>query len=91
MQDVALQTAFPFAPAKKNEPFISGREAVGRGWAFILMGLVIGGFWGLFVYATWTANWSLLKPLITVLSVAFSAGLVFGLILTTIQKLSRSR
>ena len=44
MYDVALQTAFPFMPNKKDEPFISGAETVGRGWAFILMGLLLGGF-----------------------------------------------
>jgi hypothetical protein len=90
MHDLSLQTAFPFSPTEKNEQFISGREAVGRGWVFVLMGLLLGGFWGLFVYATWSANWAMLKPLITVLSIAFSAGLVIGLILTTIQKLSKS-
>ena len=90
MLDVAMQTALPFVPTQKNEPFISGREAAGRGWAFVLMGFLLGGFWGLFVYATWTTNWSLLKPLITILSVAFSAGLIFGLILTTVRKLSKS-
>lgn len=85
------RSAPPTPQLRKNLPFVTGREAVGRGWAFVIGGLLLGAFWGLFAYAAWTLNWAILTPMITFLGVLMGVAIVFGMILTTVQKISKMR
>jgi hypothetical protein len=90
-QAAMVRASSPIKVPGKQSKFVTGRKAVGQGWGLVVLGVVVGAFWGLIAYATWTVNWAMLKPLISILAIVFCVGLVFSLIYTTIQKISKSR
>jgi hypothetical protein len=75
----------------KAQKFVIGRKAVWIGLTLILGGLAYAGFWGMVAYATWTANYELLRPLISflgiVLGLGIAASILIKMISTTLQKL----
>jgi hypothetical protein len=88
----AVLRAFPTSilPSKAQR-FVTGSRAVWIGLGLILGGLAYAGFWGMVAYATWTANYELLRPLIgflgTVMGFGIAASILVKMISTTIQKL----
>jgi hypothetical protein len=89
-RNATWRVASPIAPTAKTLKFTTGREAIGSGWLVIAGALLLGAFWGAFIYASWTVNWAMLKPLITILAIVFAVGFVISLISTTLQKVSKS-
>jgi len=87
----AWRASSPAALLGKNSAFVTGGEAIGRGWIFIIGGILLGAFWGLFAYASWTANWTLLAPLINILGVAMGIGIAASILYAMYQKLFKSR
>jgi hypothetical protein len=84
--------AFPTSlMSGKAQKLVTGRGAIWAGCGFIVGGLVGVAFWGLFAYSAWTLNWALLIPMITVLGVAMGVMIIIGMLLTTIQKLTKTR
>jgi hypothetical protein len=92
---VVLRAFPPVVIPGKTQKFSAGSGAVWAGLGIILIGLAWAGFWGLFAYATWTRNWEMLRPMIGFLGVALGVGMgiaiIVTMILTTVQKLFKSR
>jgi len=91
LHTVALRASFPVALPGKNQQFVTGSEAVGRGWTFILIGLLAGAFWGFIAYATWTLNWTMLEPLIGILGVVMGVGIAISILYSMFQKVFKTR
>ena len=95
LHTVALQASSPIKVPGKQSKFVTGRAAVGRGWGLVVLGVVVGAFWGLFAYSVWTLNMALLEPLIrilgTVMGVGIAISILFMMVYTVIQKISKSR
>jgi len=84
-------TSFPGRPRM----FVTGSGAVWRGWAFILLALVVAAFWGTFIYAVATLNMALIAALTTIVGVIMGVGMavsiVFSMAVRIIHDISRSR
>jgi len=81
----------PIVLPGKLQKFVTGRDAMWSGWGFILGGLALAAFWGLFAYSVWTLNLAILEPLIGILGVGMGVMIVIGMLLTTYQKIFKSR
>ncbi|OGN89429.1 MAG: hypothetical protein A2Y88_04665 [Chloroflexi bacterium RBG_13_48_10] len=86
------------APARlfgRNQHFVTGKAARTHALILILVALIVGAFFAIFAWASWTINWALLTPMInisgTALGVVIAVGIVGGMLLKTYQKLSKSR
>ena len=83
----AILHAFPTSilPKKPNK-FITGNKAIVIGVGLIIGGLAYGAFWGMMAYGTMTANFDILRPLIS------SLGLVlgFGIAISIVVKMASS-
>jgi hypothetical protein len=94
-QTSAVGLSIPGVTNVKSQQLVTGREALGRGWAFTIGGLVGAAFWGLFAYAAYTLNWEILRPMITVLGVAMgvaiAASILLGIVKGVFQSTSRLR
>jgi hypothetical protein len=79
----------------KQSKFVTGREAVIKGWGVVVMGLVVGAFWAVFGYAAWTMNMAILTPMITILATALGIGIavsiVYSIFTSIFRSISRSR
>jgi hypothetical protein len=86
-----LLQAFPpsLLPGKKQK-FITGRGAVWAGLRIMVLGLAGGAFWGLFAYAVGTFNLALIAPLANIIGILMAIAIVFQLIRTTFDKISKS-
>jgi hypothetical protein len=88
----AILRGFPtdILPSKAQK-FVTGNKAVWIGLGLILGGLAYAAFWGMLAYATWTANYELLRPLIgflgTVLGLGIAVSILAKMISTTLQRL----
>ncbi len=94
LHTVVLRALPPFILPGKNEVFVAGSKAVGRGWAFLLSGLAGMAFWGVIAYAVWTFNLSLLQPLISILGVVLGYGIAISILVSIVwavyQKIVKS-
>jgi hypothetical protein len=94
--DAIILRAFP-AVSYPGRPqmFVTGSGAVWRGWAFILLALVVAVFWGTFIYAVATLNMDLIALFSTVLGVILGVGLAASIVVSMayrlIHDISRSR
>lgn len=91
MHTSALRASSLFALLGKNRQFVTGSEAVWRGWAFMFLGLLAGAFWGFIAYATWTLNWAMLEPLIGILGVVMGVGIAISILYSMFQKIFKTR
>ena len=80
----------PFRAPVKQSKFVTGREAVKQGWGIVVLALVAAAFWGVFAYAAWTVNMTILTPMITVLAVLLGVGIVASIIFSIIRSIYRS-
>jgi len=91
----AVGLSIPGVTNIKSNQLVTGREALGRGWAFILGGLIGAAFWGMFAYASFTLNWDVLRPMITILGVAMgvaiAGSILLGIVKGIVQSASRLR
>jgi hypothetical protein len=87
LEAVILRAFPPLLWLGKPPKFVTGSDALWRGWAYILGGLLAVALWVFLAYATWTQNWSMLSPLIGILGVAMSIAIVYSMF----QKLTKSR
>jgi hypothetical protein len=77
----AILHAFPTSILPRNTiEFISGSKATVIGLGFIIGGLVYAAFWGLMAYGTLTANFELLRPLISSLGIILGFGIAISLL-----------
>lgn len=86
-----LIRAFPpvILPGKAQK-FVSGSAAVWTGIVSILGGLILAGIWIGLAYSTATFNMTMLVPLINVLGVVMSIGIVLSIVYFIYQKASQS-
>ncbi len=79
----------------KYQQFVTGKDADTQALILILVALIVGAFFAIFAWASWTVNWAILTPMINIsgvaLGIAIAVGIVGGMILKTYQKLSKSR
>jgi TRAP-type C4-dicarboxylate transport system permease small subunit len=79
----------------KYQQFVTGKAADTQALLLILVALIMGAFFAIFAWASWTVNWAILTPMINIsgvaLGVVIAVGIVGGMILKTYQKLSKSR
>ena len=79
----------------KNQQFVTGKAADTQALILILVALIVGVFFAIFAWASWTVNWTILTPMIYIsgvaLGIVIAVGIVGGMILKTYQKLSKSR
>jgi hypothetical protein len=61
------------------------------GLGFAVTMLLVAAFWGTFAWGTWTANWSIVIPMITILAVVAGVGAVFALVSDLYKRFFRSR
>ncbi len=89
------QGGSPMRQFGKYQQFVTGKKADIQSLVLILLALIVGGFFGVFSWASWTVNWAILTPMINILGVTLgiviAAGIVGGMILKTYQKLSKPR
>jgi hypothetical protein len=91
----AILRAFPAGslPGSKQK-FVTGSGAMWAGLAFIVGGLAYAAFWMLFAYATWTANFEILRPLIGFLGIVMGIGMavamIVGMVNTTVRNIRKS-
>jgi hypothetical protein len=85
-----LLRAFPpsLLPGKKQK-FVTGRGAMWGGLRTMAFGLVGCAFWGLFAYAVGTYNLALIAPLATGLGILMGVAIIFQLVRTTLEKISK--
>jgi TRAP-type C4-dicarboxylate transport system permease small subunit len=78
----------------KYQQFVTGKAADTQAVILILVALIVGAFFAIFAWASWTVNWAVLTPMInisgTALGIVIAVGIVGGMILKTYQKLSKS-
>lgn len=89
IHSLILRAYPPIAFPDMGKKFVIGQGALWAGWGYIVGGLALAAFWGFFAYVTWSQNWALLTPLISFLGVAMGVMIVVGMLLTTIQKLTK--
>ena len=79
----------------KYQQFATGKAADTQAYILILVALIVGAFFAIFAWASWTVNWAILTPMINIsgvaLGIVIAVGIVGGMILKTYQKLSKSR
>jgi TRAP-type C4-dicarboxylate transport system permease small subunit len=89
------QAGSPARQFGKYQQFVTGKAADAQALILILVALIVGAFFAIFAWASWTVNWAILTPMINIsgvaLGVIIAVGIVGGMILKTYQKLSKSR
>jgi hypothetical protein len=80
--DAIVLRAFPpiLWPGKPSR-FTTGSGATWRGWAFMAGGLAAVALWGLFAYAIWTQNWTMLRPLINILGIGMTIAVLYSILM----------
>jgi hypothetical protein len=78
----------------KYQQFVTGKAADTQAIILILTAVIVGAFFAIFAWASWTVNWAILTPMINIsgaaLGIAIAVGIVGGMILKTYQKLHKS-
>ena len=88
----AILHAFPtgILPSKAHK-LITGSKAILIGLGLIIGGLAYATFWGMMAYGTVTANYELLRPLISLLGIVMGFGITISILVkmvsTTLRKL----
>jgi hypothetical protein len=89
------QAGSPMRQFGKYQQFVTGKAADTHAWVLILVALIVGAFFTIFAWASWTVNWAILTPMINIsgvaLGITIAIGIVGGMIVKTYQKLSKSR
>jgi hypothetical protein len=80
----------PIRVPGKQSRFVTGREAVMKGWGVVVMGLIAGAFWAVFGYASWTINMAILTPMITILAYVLGIGIAFSIVYSIFTSIFRS-
>jgi hypothetical protein len=80
----------PIRVPGKQSKFVTGREAVIKGWGVVVMGVVAGAFWVVFAYASWTINTAILAPMITILATMLGIGIAFSIVFSIFRSVFRS-
>jgi hypothetical protein len=94
--DAIFVRAFP-AVLYPGRPrmFVTGSGAVWRGWAFILLALIVAAFWGTFIYAVAVLNMALIAAIVTIIGVIMGVGMAVSIVVSMavrmIHDISRSR
>jgi hypothetical protein len=80
---------------EKYQQFVTGKAADTQALILILIALMVGVFFTIFAWASWTVNWAILTPMINISGVALgiiiAVGIVGAMLLKTYQKFSKSR
>lgn len=80
----------PIRVPGKQSRFVTGREAVIKGWGVVVMGLIAGAFWAVFGYASWTINMAILTPMITILAYVLGIGIAASIVISIFQAIFKS-
>jgi TRAP-type C4-dicarboxylate transport system permease small subunit len=76
------------------QQFVTGKAADIQALILLLVALLVGAFFAIFAWASWTVNWAILTPMINIsgaaLGIVIAVGIVGGMIVKTYQKLSKS-
>jgi hypothetical protein len=80
----------PMRVPGKQSKFVTGREAVIKGWGVVVMGVLAGAFWAVFGYASWTINMAILTPMITILAYVLGIGIAFSIVYSIFSSIFRS-
>ena len=75
----------------KAQKFVSGSAAVWAGVASLVGGLVVAGLWIAFAYSTATFNLAMMIPLMNILGIAVSIGIVLSIAVAIYQKVVQPR
>jgi len=75
----------------RSQKFVSGVTAIWTGIASIVGGSVMAGLWIAFAYSTATFNLAMIVPLINVLGIVVSIGIVLSIVFAVYQKITQSR
>lgn len=90
IHSIILRAFPPIVLPGKMQKFVTGSGAMWSGWGFILGGLAVAAFWGLFAYSVWTLNLAMLKPLITILAVVLGVGIAVSIVFSIVYSIFRS-
>jgi len=71
----------PMRLPAQPQGFVTGSQARGTAWAMLLVGLIAGAFFGVFAWASWTTNWTLLAPMIKVLGIILGVGIAASILI----------
>lgn len=87
-----LIRAFPpvILPGKAQK-FVSGSWAAWIGAASIVGGLILAVLWVMFAYSTATFNLAMIAPLMNILGIVVSIGIVLSIAVAIYQKAAQSR
>ena len=80
----------PIRVPGKQSKFVTGREAVIKGWGVVVMGLIAGAFWAVFGYASWTINMAILTPMITILATVLGVGIAISIVYSIFTSIFRA-
>ena len=80
----------PIRVPGKQSKFVTGREAVIKGWGVVLMGVFVGAFWAVFAFASWTVNMAILTPMITILATVLGVGIAISIVYSIFTSIIRS-
>jgi hypothetical protein len=80
----------PIRVPGRQTNFVTGREAVLKGWGLVVMGVVAGAFWTVFAYAAWTVNMVVLAPMITILATVLGIGIAASIVISIFQAIFKS-
>lgn len=86
-----IRAFFPMVVPNSSFPLVFGSSAVAMGLGFVVLVLVVGGFWGAFAWGTWATDWSILNPLMAILGVALGAGILVAVLSDLYRRFLRSR
>lgn len=75
----------------KVQKFLSGSGAVWTGAASIVGGLILAALWIAFAYSTATFNLAMIVPLMNILGVVVSIGILVSIVFAIYQKASQSK
>jgi hypothetical protein len=90
MHAMFLRAFPPIVLPGKTKKFVTGSTAVWTGLGTAALGLVAGAFWGSFAYAVGTYNLTVIVPLANILGILMGVAIIFQLIRTTLEKISKS-
>lgn len=86
-----LGAFFPLGVLASGQKLLTGSDAVGMGLGFAVTTLLVSAFWGTLAWGTWTANWSILIPMITIVAVVAGVGAIFAVASDLYKRFFRSR
>jgi hypothetical protein len=91
---VGVRAFFPIIVPNSSFPFVTGSEAVPMGLGFAAVLLLVGVFWGAFVWGIWANDWALLEPLVYIVAIVAAVvgvGAIFAIFSDLYKRFIRSR